>query len=374
MNDGERVVALRRDVDPEARFRTDGIEDRCSLALADLTDHDALVRVLNEHEVDAVYHLAAQTIVGTANRSPLATWEANVRGTYTLLEACRGLGGVKRVVVASSDKAYGDHDELPYREDFALQPRYPYDVSKACTDMIARSYANTYDLPVAVTRLANLYGPGDLNWSRIIPDSARALARGERARDPLGRHARSATTCTWRTPLTPTWRSPRHWIGRSSTGAPGTRAGASRSGDRRGAHADRGVRPRASSRTCRGRARRTGRSTASTSTPLRSASSSAGSRGGTWSGGLRPPGSGTSAAVADPRARLVETRRGDLSTGGHRHGPALVDHMGMPEPRIKRYALVPKSGEDGVRRFQLARVASASGSCRRRSAWSGWRR
>jgi len=174
------VVALRRDVDPEARFRTDGIEERCTLALADLTDHDALVRILNEHEVDAVYHLAAQTIVGTANRSPLATWEANVRGTYTLLEACRALGGVKRVVVASSDKAYGDHDELPYREDFALQPRYPYDVSKACTDLIARSYANTYDLPVAVTRLANLYGPGDLNWSRIVPDSARALARGER--------------------------------------------------------------------------------------------------------------------------------------------------------------------------------------------------
>jgi CDP-glucose 4,6-dehydratase len=138
------------------------------------------VRVLNEHEVDEVFHLAAQTIVGTANRSPLATWEANVRGTYSLLEACRGLGTVKRVVVASSDKAYGDHDELPYREDFALQPRYPYDVSKACTDLIARSYANTYDLPVAVTRLANLYGPGDLNWSRIIPDSARALARGER--------------------------------------------------------------------------------------------------------------------------------------------------------------------------------------------------
>jgi CDP-glucose 4,6-dehydratase len=174
------VVALRRDVDPEARFRAEGIEDRCAVALADLTDHEALVRVLNEHEVDEVFHLAAQTIVGTANRSPLATWEANVRGTYSLLEACRGLGTVKRVVVASSDKAYGDHLELPYREDFALQPRYPYDVSKACTDLIARSYANTYELPVAVTRLANLYGPGDLNWSRIIPDSARALARGER--------------------------------------------------------------------------------------------------------------------------------------------------------------------------------------------------
>jgi CDP-glucose 4,6-dehydratase len=97
-----------------------------------------------------------------------------------LLEACRTLGTVRRIVVASSDKAYGDHDELPYREDFALQPRYPYDVSKGCTDLIARSYAHTYDLPVAVTRLANIYGPGDLNWSRIVPDTARSLVRGER--------------------------------------------------------------------------------------------------------------------------------------------------------------------------------------------------
>jgi CDP-glucose 4,6-dehydratase len=180
LDEGRRVVALRRDVDPASRFRAEGIEERCILALADLTDHDALVRVMNEHGVEEVFHLAAQTIVGTANRAPLATWEANVRGTWSLLEACRALGTVRRVVVASSDKAYGDHDELPYREDFALQPRYPYDVSKACTDMIARSYSHTYELPVAVTRLANVYGPGDLNWSRIVPDSARALARGER--------------------------------------------------------------------------------------------------------------------------------------------------------------------------------------------------
>jgi CDP-glucose 4,6-dehydratase len=174
------VVALRRDVEPESRFRSEGIEERCTVALADLTDGDALVRVLNEHEVGEVFHVAAQTIVGTANRSPLGTWEANVRGTYTLLEACRSLGNVRRVVVASSDKAYGDHDELPYREDFALRPRHPYDVSKACTDLIARCYAHSYDLRVAVTRLANVYGPGDLNWSRIVPDTARALVRGER--------------------------------------------------------------------------------------------------------------------------------------------------------------------------------------------------
>jgi CDP-glucose 4,6-dehydratase len=174
------VVALRRDVKPESRFRSDGIEERCAIALADLTDHDAIVRVLNEHEVGEVFHLAAQAIVGTANRSPLGSWEANVRGTYTLLEACRTLGTVQRVVVASSDKAYGSHEQLPYREDFALQPRHPYDVSKACTDLIARSYAYSYGLPVAVTRLANVYGPGDLNWSRIVPDTARALAHGER--------------------------------------------------------------------------------------------------------------------------------------------------------------------------------------------------
>jgi CDP-glucose 4,6-dehydratase len=174
------VVALRRDVEPESRFRREGIEERCTLALADLTDHDALVRVLNEHEVTEVFHLAAQAVVSKANRSPLGSWEANVRGTYTLLEACRTLGTVRRLVVASSDKAYGSHDELPYREDFALRPSHPYDVSKACADLIARSYAHSYGLPLVVTRLANVYGPGDVNWSRIVPDTARALARGER--------------------------------------------------------------------------------------------------------------------------------------------------------------------------------------------------
>lgn len=176
---GARVVVPRRDVEPDARFVAEGVERRCAVALADVEDRAALTRVLNEHEVDAVFHLAAQTIVGTANRSPLSTFEANVRGTYTLLDACRELGGVERIVVASSDKAYGSHDELPYREDMPLQPSYPYDVSKACADMIARSFAATYGMPVAVTRLANVYGGGDLNWSRIVPDSCRALARGE---------------------------------------------------------------------------------------------------------------------------------------------------------------------------------------------------
>jgi CDP-glucose 4,6-dehydratase len=180
---GARVVALRRDIDPESRFHTDGVRERCVLALGDLTDYESLLRILNEHGITAVFHLGAQAIVSAANRSPLATWESNVRGTYNLLEACRAHAlvsdAVERIVVASSDKAYGDHEELPYREDLPLQPRYPYDVSKACTDLIARSYANTYGMPVAVTRLANVYGPGDLNWTRIIPDTARALLRGE---------------------------------------------------------------------------------------------------------------------------------------------------------------------------------------------------
>lgn len=184
LDSGARVVALRRDAEPESRFVADGIEQRCVVALADLADYEGVLRVLNEHGVKHVFHLAAQTIVGTANRSPLSTFEANIRGTYVLLEACRAAGvvgqGLESVVVASSDKAYGEHDELPYREDFALQPRYPYDVSKACTDMIARSYAHTFDLPVAVTRLANVYGGGDINWSRIVPDTSRALVNGDR--------------------------------------------------------------------------------------------------------------------------------------------------------------------------------------------------
>ena len=173
-------MALRRDFDPASRFRREGIEERCTIALADLVDQNALLRVLDEHEVEEVFHLGAQTIVGIANRSPLGTWEANARGTWCLLEACRTLGGVQRVVVASSDKAYGSHEDLPYREDFPLKPVFPYDVSKAAADLIARSYAATYGMLVAVTRLANVYGPGDLNWSRIVPDTARALACGER--------------------------------------------------------------------------------------------------------------------------------------------------------------------------------------------------
>jgi CDP-glucose 4,6-dehydratase len=171
-------------VAPLSYFKVEGLEERCEVVLADVNDYESLLRVINEHHVRTVFHLAAQTIVGTANRSPLSTFETNIRGTYMLLEACRATGDVgdpvERIVVASSDKAYGDHEELPYREDFPLKPRYPYDVSKACTDMLARSYAITFGLPVAVTRLANVFGGGDFNLSRIVPDSIHALLRGER--------------------------------------------------------------------------------------------------------------------------------------------------------------------------------------------------
>jgi CDP-glucose 4,6-dehydratase len=180
---GAQVVVARRSVAARSRFRFEGIEERCDLVWAEVTDYASLLRVLNEYEINTVFHLAAQTIVATAGRSPLSTYDSNVRGTYTLLEACRAFcdrGPLKRVVVASSDKAYGSLTGLPYREDFALLPEYPYDVSKACADLIARSYAAMYGLPVAVTRLANVYGGGDTNFSRIVPDTARSLVQGTR--------------------------------------------------------------------------------------------------------------------------------------------------------------------------------------------------
>jgi CDP-glucose 4,6-dehydratase len=184
LEEGARVVVLRRDAPVLARFSLEGLEDRCEVALGDLVSYTDSLRTLQEYSVEVVFHLAAQTLVGTARHSPLSTWESNIRGTYNLLEACRAVVAfgqpLRAVVVASSDKAYGTNHQLPYREDFPLNARYPYDVSKACTDLVARSYASTYHLPVAVTRLANVYGGGDLNVSRIVPDTARALVAGER--------------------------------------------------------------------------------------------------------------------------------------------------------------------------------------------------
>lgn len=180
--EGARIVVPRRDVPARSYFRLAGLEAHCDLVELDLLDAPGVLRVVNEHDVNVVFHLAAQAIVAVANRSPVSTLETNVRGTWNLLDACRDLGdrGPHAVVVASSDKAYGQQDELPYREDLPLRAVHPYDVSKACADLIARSYAHAFELPVAVTRLANVYGPGDMNLSRLVPDAARALVRGER--------------------------------------------------------------------------------------------------------------------------------------------------------------------------------------------------
>ena len=177
--EGADVVILRRDRPAHSLIVLEGSESKCSVAEGDLSDHQSLLRVLNEYGVTTVFHLAAQAIVAVANRSPLSTFETNIRGTYNLLEAARLAPTVERVVVASSDKAYGQHEELPYRENAKLQPTFPYDTSKAAADLVARSYAETYGLPVAVTRLANVYGGGDFNFSRLVPETARAIHAGE---------------------------------------------------------------------------------------------------------------------------------------------------------------------------------------------------
>lgn len=174
---GDRVTVLQRDRAPRSAMLLDGVEDAVDVVHGDLVEPGLVARALGEYEVDTVFHLAAQTIVGTANRSPLGTFESNIRGTWLLLEACR-LHGAERVVVAASDKAYGASATLPYREDHPLEPRHPYDVSKAATDLIARSYWHTFELPVAVTRFANLYGGGDLNRSRLIPEAVSAALAG----------------------------------------------------------------------------------------------------------------------------------------------------------------------------------------------------
>ena len=177
---GAAVVGLIRDRVPFTYLRSSGYQDRIAVVRGDVTDYELVERAFNEYEIDTVFHLAAQTIVSIANRAPFSTFEANVKGTWTMLEAARRSPKVTRVVVASSDKAYGAHETLPYTEAAPLLACHPYDVSKACADLIARTYVATYDLPVAVTRCANLYGGGDLNWSRIVPGTIRSVLRAER--------------------------------------------------------------------------------------------------------------------------------------------------------------------------------------------------
>ena len=167
---GADITCLVRDWVPESELVRAGLLDKVKVVRGDVTDQAGLERALGEHETDTVIHLAAQTIVGTANRNPVSTFESNIKGTWSLLEACRRSPLVKQIVIASSDKAYGDQESLPYDENTPLQGRHPYDVSKSCADLIAASYAKVYGSPVIITRCGNFYGGGDLNWSRIVPE------------------------------------------------------------------------------------------------------------------------------------------------------------------------------------------------------------
>ena len=174
---GATVTVIRRDETPGSALIALDLERHTNVVHGDICAEGLTQRALAEYEASTVFHLAAQTLVPTANRSPLSTFETNIRGTWLLLEACR-TQGTSRVIVAASDKAYGPHETLPYTEEHALQPRFPYDVSKAATDLIARSYWHTFKLPVAVTRFANLYGGGDTNPSRLIPEAVTAALSG----------------------------------------------------------------------------------------------------------------------------------------------------------------------------------------------------
>lgn len=180
LDDGAQVVALVRDWDPQSEFIRSGDIRRCTVVSGCLEDYATVVRAIAEHGTDTVFHLGAQAIVGTALVSPLATFEANIRGTYNLLEACRVHRDlVQRLVVASSDKAYGHSDRLPYTEDMPVNGRHPYDVSKSCADLLAQTYAASYGLNLAVARCGNIYGGGDLNWSRIVPGTIRSVLEGK---------------------------------------------------------------------------------------------------------------------------------------------------------------------------------------------------
>ncbi len=177
---GAHVVGLIRDQVAGSQLTRAGHMDKIDVVRGGVEDYALLERILAEYEIETVLHLAAQTIVGVANRSPLSTFEANIKGTWNLLEAARRGGNTPQVIVASSDKAYGDQEQLPYTEEAPLQGRHPYDASKSCADILALTYHETYRLPVCVTRCGNFYGGGDLNFNRIVPGTIRSVLRGQR--------------------------------------------------------------------------------------------------------------------------------------------------------------------------------------------------
>ena len=180
MDHGANVVCLVRDWVPQSELVRSRRIEQVKTVRGDVCDRELIERTLGEYEVEVVFHIAAQAIVGIANRNPVSTFSTNIGGTWSVLEACRRSPKVTSVVIASSDKAYGDQERLPYDENMALQGRHPYDVSKSCADMIAQTYAATYNLPVAITRCGNFYGGGDLNWNRVVPGTVRSILRGER--------------------------------------------------------------------------------------------------------------------------------------------------------------------------------------------------
>ena len=181
LEQGAYVTVLIQDWDPQSQLISSGEVQRTRVVNGALEDYSTLVRAINEYEPDTVFHLGAQTLVGPALRNPIPTFESNIRGTYNLMEACRIHSGlVQRIVVASSDKAYGEAERLPYTEDMPLQGRHPYDVSKSCTDLIALTYAQSYGLPVTITRCGNVYGGGDLNWSQLVPSIIRSVLSNQR--------------------------------------------------------------------------------------------------------------------------------------------------------------------------------------------------
>lgn len=176
---GADLVCLVRDWVPHSEFVHAQLIEQVKVVRGDVREQAFLERTLGEYEIDTVIHLAAQTIVGIANRNPVSTFDTNIRGTWALLEACRRSPTVKQIILASSDKAYGDQEQLPYSEATPLQGRHPYDASKSCADLIAQSYAATYHLPVVITRCGNFYGGGDLNWNRIVPGTIRSVLRNQ---------------------------------------------------------------------------------------------------------------------------------------------------------------------------------------------------
>jgi CDP-glucose 4,6-dehydratase len=177
---GAHVVGLIRDQVHGSELVRGGLHRKIDVVRGCVEDERLLERTLGEYEIQTVFHLAAQTIVGIANKSPLSTFETNIKGTWCLLEAARRCGRSPHVVVASSDKAYGEQSTLPYTEDTPLEGRHPYDASKSCADILALTYHHSYKLPVCVTRCGNFYGGGDLNWNRLIPGTVRSVVRGER--------------------------------------------------------------------------------------------------------------------------------------------------------------------------------------------------